>query len=270
MLRLLDARAGSYAEVKPARPGLLRVCAQLPGPDEPAGITGLRVLLVADLLFRTAEVSKLQVVTVLASDGESPAQLEELEHAADALGIHRPVAHASSGDAQAALGGPIDVYVTSRGQARDGQARDGQSGIVALVSAARMHGTDDQDQDRDGSLLARLAPDPLAIRLALMSFPPAEPAELTSSVLAQARETAESWRHRVAEWAEQPSRPVPTQLAAAFQDAFGGLDTGSVLRLLHDLADDDGLPAGSKFESFLAADRVLALDLPRDIGRLGS
>jgi len=261
MLRLLDPRTGSYAEVKPTRSGLLRVCAQLPGPDEPAGITGLRVLLVADLLFRTAEMSKLQVITVLASDGETPAQLEELEQAADALGIHRPVAHASSLDARTALGGSIDVYVTSR--APDGQARDEQGGTVVLVRAARIHGAD------DASLLDQFAPDPSAVRLALVSSPPAAPAELTHSVLDQARQTVESWRHRVAEWAQQPSRPVPTPLAGAFHDAFDGLDTGSALRLLHDLADDDSLPAGSKFESFLYADRVLALDLPRDIGRLG-
>jgi hypothetical protein len=263
MLRLMDARTGSYAEVKPARPGLLRVCAQMPAPDGPAEITGLRVLLVADLVFRTAEMGNQQVLTVLASDGGSPAQLQELEHAADALGIHPPAARASSRDAHAALGGPVDVYVTIDG----GRVRDGQSGIVTMVSAARMRGTG--DHDRDGGMLATVAPDPLAIRLALMSFPPGVPAELTGTVLAQARETAEGWRRRVAEWAQWPSRPVPAQFSGTVQNAFGNLDTASVLALLRGLADDDGVPAGAKFESFLYADRILGLDLPRDIGRLG-
>jgi hypothetical protein len=35
------------------------------------------------------------------------------------------------------------------------------------------------------------------------------------------------------------------------------------------LTPDGGIPAGAKFETFLAADRVLGLDLPRDIGRTG-
>jgi hypothetical protein len=42
-----------------------------------------------------------------------------------------------------------------------------------------------------------------------------------------------------------------------------------VLALLRDLADDDSVPAGARFETFLYADRILGLDLPRDIGRLG-
>ena len=60
MLRLLVARTGSLAAVNPARPGLLRMCAHMPGPAGDPGITGLRVLLAADLLFRTAELENLQ------------------------------------------------------------------------------------------------------------------------------------------------------------------------------------------------------------------
>jgi hypothetical protein len=57
MLRLLDARTRSYAEVKPARPGLLRVRAHMPGDAAATFLTGLRVLLVADLRFRAAELA---------------------------------------------------------------------------------------------------------------------------------------------------------------------------------------------------------------------
>jgi hypothetical protein len=39
--------------------------------------------------------------------------------------------------------------------------------------------------------------------------------------------------------------------------------------LLRDLTLDVDIPAGAKFETFLYADRVLGLDLPRDIGRTG-
>lgn len=72
MLRLLDARTGSYAEVRPARPGLLRVRAHVPGAAAGPEITWLRVLLVADLLARAAELRNLQVFTVLVADGELP------------------------------------------------------------------------------------------------------------------------------------------------------------------------------------------------------
>ncbi|HEY6309382.1 MAG TPA: hypothetical protein VIY52_01035 [Streptosporangiaceae bacterium] len=179
MLRLLDARTGSYAEVRPTRPGLLRVCAHVPGVAEESDITGLRVLLLADLLARAAELRNLQVLTVLASD----------EH------------------------------------------------------------------------------DPLAVRLALMSLPSHEPADLTDSAVVNARETVSLWRRRVAEWAELPSRPVPAHTAQTFRAAFDDLDTVSALALLRRLELDDGVSAGPKFEAFLYADRILGLGLPREIGR---
>lgn len=68
VLRLLDAHTGSHAEVRTARPGLLLACAEVPGVAEAADLTGPRVLLVADLLARAAEMGSLQVFYVLASD----------------------------------------------------------------------------------------------------------------------------------------------------------------------------------------------------------
>lgn len=106
MLRLLDARVGSHAEVRSARPGLLRVCAYAPGVSGELDIIGLRMLLIADLLARTAEWRNWQVLTVLAFAGQPFWQVTAFEQAADALGIHLPAARASSDDAQAALGGP--------------------------------------------------------------------------------------------------------------------------------------------------------------------
>ncbi len=102
-----------------------------------------------------------------------------------------------------------------------------------------------------------------------MSFPSHQPADLTDSVLASARETVGDWRHRVAQWAEQPSKPIPARLAEVARAAFSDLDTVSAIALLRGLAYDDGVPAGAKFETFLYVDRVLGLDLPGEIGRLG-
>lgn len=51
--------------------------------------------------------------------------------------------------------------------------------------------------------------------------------------------------------------------------ALAHMRSVSLLALLRDLAPDSEVPGGAKFETFLYADRVLGLDLPRDIGRAG-
>ncbi len=258
MLRLLDARTGSHAEVRPTRPGLLRVCAHVPEAAGDQDITGLRVLLLADLLARAAELRNLQVLTVLASDGQT-AGLPALERAAEALGIHPPAARAGPDDAEKSLDGPIDVHLSSSGSGAD----DRRSGLVVLVGAARIH----RAGAAAGDLLA--GHEPSAIRLALLSFPYQQPADLTTGVLADAGSTVGRWRLRVAEWAELPSRPMPSQIAETVRGVFDDLDTVSALALLQGLASDEDVLAGTRFETFLYVDRILGLDLPRDIGQAG-
>jgi hypothetical protein len=53
-------------------------------------------------------------------------------------------------------------------------------------------------------------------------------------------------------------------ITAAFAD---GLDTSAALGELAALADDPAVPDGVKFETFAAADRLVGLDLARDVGR---
>ena len=264
MLRLLDARTGSYAGVGSARRGLLRVCAQPPDGPAGAGIAGLRVLLVADLLARTAELGGLQVLTVLAFSSQSSSQREAVERAADALGIHPPAARADVCDAQASLGGPADVHVVGGG------VDEAQNDLVVRVGAVHVAQAGDEAQAVVAGLPAGHAGDMLAVRLALMSFPYHQPADLTEGVLARAGEALVHWRQRVAEWAESPSRPIPARIAETVEAAFGNLDTVSALSLLRGLAPDASVPAGAKFEAFVYADRILGLDLARDIGRPAS
>jgi hypothetical protein len=252
VLRLLDTRTGTYAEVRPARPGLLRVCAHISEPD----LTGLRVLLLGDLLARAAELRNLQVFTALASSGQTAGQ-PALERAAEALGIHPPAVRTGLNDAEASLGGRIDVHLTGS------TADDRHSGLVVLVGAAHTHQAD------AGDLLAGHEHEPSAIRLALLSFPYTQPADLTTKVMADADSTVARWRLRVTEWAELPSRPMPAQIEAKVRGIFDDLDTVSALALLRSLASDEDVPAGARFETFVYADRVLGLDLPRDIGRAG-
>lgn len=256
MVRLLDAYSGSYAEVKPARRGLLRVCAHVPAAAGATDITWLRVSLVADLLFRTAELHDMQVVTVLAFAEQSAAALASYQRAADAISLHPPAADVSPDD-------PIDVHVISEGTDVDG----GQGGLVTRVGAARIRRAAGHAADgRTADVLAGPA-DPLAVRLALMSVPLQEPADLTEDMLAGADETVRRWRGQVARWAESPSAPMPARISAAARTAVASFDMVPALGMLRDLLVDMDVPAGAKFESFVFADRILGLDLPRDIGR---
>lgn len=235
----------------------------MPAEGTESAITALRVLLAADLLTRAAELSGLQAFTVLALSGQSPVQPEDLQRDAEALGIHPPVARVSSDDAQAPLGGSFDVHVVTQAA----RLKNGLGGCLLAVGIARgcQAGTGQTAAGTD--VLGEPGHDPLAIRLALLSFPSHQPAELTADVLAGARETLGRWRHHVAEWAESPSQPIPARIAKLASAAFSDLNTVSALALLRGLAVDAGVPAGAKFETFVYADRILGLDLAREIGQ---
>ncbi len=238
------------------------MCAHAPGAVEGLDITGLRMLLIADLLARTAELGNWQVLTVLAFAGQLSGQPAAFEQAAGALGIHPPAARASSHDVQTSLGGPIDVHLVSDGTSVDGA----QSGLVTRVGAAHLASAGSPDEAaRD--LPGGSGHDPIAVRLALISFPYHQPADLTVDLLATAHETVARWRRQVAEWAELPSRSIPLPTAKTAQAAFDDLDTVRALALLRDLALDNSVPTGAKFETFLYADRILGLELAREIGK---
>src|SRR6266536_2780862 len=55
-----------------------------------------------------------------------------------------------------------------------------------------------------------------------------------------------------------------SDITGAFDD---DLDTPAALRALRGLEKDAEIPAGSKFETFASVDRLLGLDLARDVGR---
>lgn len=216
-------------------------------------------MLIADLLARTAELGGLQVLTAVVFPGEPPGPDSYTERAAGLLGIHPPAARAGPGDAAAALGRPADVRIAGPDNGLDDdQALVVRAGAIGLAGACDASAAD-----------ATLAgDDPLALRFALMSFPYHRTAGLDESVLVRACDTTRRWRLRVAEWAESPSRPIPERVDSAMQAAFGDLDTARALELLRSLTDDAGVPAGSKFETFAFADRILGLDLAREVGRL--
>ena len=120
-------------------------------------------------------------------------------------------------------------------------------------------------------LLADLADrglDPLAARMAFLEHRYRQQMNLTWETLTAADATVRRWREQVADWANEPSSPMraeyATRITAALDD---DLDTPAALRALRELAKDQDVPAGSKFETFASADRVLGLDLVSLVGK---
>lgn len=93
------------------------------------------------------------------------------------------------------------------------------------------------------------------------------PVRLDAAALGEAGDTLGRWRRTVADWARLPSRPVPealrVRLRAAWED---DLDVPQVLRVLREVEDDPDLPPGARFETYAYADRLLGLELTREIG----
>ncbi|MFD0339479.1 hypothetical protein ACFVH0_12405 [Streptomyces sp. NPDC127117] len=273
MLRITDTRTGHLVEVPAAPRRLLRSRVHLPdigtGPPTgtgPATGTGigplhLRVPLIGDVLARTAELNGLQVVTVLTTPELTPDRARALDRVMAVLGIHPP-AVVGAHRPEAALGGPADVHVV----ARDAVPDDAQGGALIevgrVVTAPQAEGVPDPGTPDPADTA-----DPLAVRLLLLSSPHGTPVTVTGAALAGARQTLRDWRRSVADWAQEPSRPIPADLLRQSHEALAeDLDVASVLALLAGVAARSDVPAGAKFETFAHLDRVLGLDLARDVG----
>lgn len=249
VLHLWDDRAGSLAELAIRSSMPLRICVHGPSDGAWSGLADLRVLLVADVLARIAELQGFQVITVLAAASLPPA---ELDQDISVLGIYPPAVCTGPGDAETALGGPAHVHLV-RSAAGFG---DTAGGLLLGVGAV-----EDLTHGEAGG-------DSLALRLALSSRSYRQPVKLTPDVLADAAGSLGRWRASVAKWAGQPSRPIPPEIAAKIRDAFDeDLDTVAALDLLRSVESSQQMPAGAKFETFVFVDRVLGLELAREVGR---
>ncbi|WP_066371412.1 hypothetical protein [Herbidospora mongoliensis] len=110
--------------------------------------------------------------------------------------------------------------------------------------------------------------DPLSVRLAFMEHRYRDQMNLTWDALHEADRTIKRWRRAVAKWAESPSLPIAKSYADAMTGAFeADLDTPRALKLLRDLEKDPEPLPGSKFETVMHIDQILALDLAIDIGK---
>jgi hypothetical protein len=300
VFRIYDTRTGRVEDVSLEPGSVLRVYARGPARGRPAHFGELRSLLVADLILRNAEHRHgLTVVACLVVPGAG----NDEPPAADATALNiRPAQRTMPAPEQDGPGvgavRPAEIILEARLRPAAGQATvtpaAGQATVQPVAGQATVQPVAGQatvlrtvgvgpvtfaGRDADGraphgepvvslSALAEHGLDPLAVRLALMSRRHGEQADLTWDVLADADQTLRRWRELVAEWAESPSRPMCAEVTAQVAAAFDGdLDTPAALRALRGLGQDAQIPPGSKFESFLHADQLLALDLPREIGR---
>ncbi|MET9133204.1 hypothetical protein [Streptomyces antibioticus] len=234
MLRIIDARTGEAVLAAPVRRGPTRIEAHVSGH----GTGALRVLLVTDLLVRALELDSTPVRAVLTGEADRAV----LRAGAADLGIHPLEEGHEPG------GWPAERQVLR--VAAEGDA--GADGVQVVV----------------GDVLGEAPSDPTVLRLALLERPRTETVRLDAAVLSDAHDTLVRWRRAVAAWARQPSRPVPDEvrgrLRAAWED---DLDVPAVLRVLRSVADaGPELPDGARFETYAYADRLLGLELTRDIG----
>ncbi|MEU2285190.1 hypothetical protein ABZ614_25155 [Streptomyces sp. NPDC013178] len=237
MLRIIDARTGEPVAAAPVRRGLTLVEAHASG----YGTGTLRVLLVADVLVRALELGGTPVLALLTGEHRQA----ELRGAGTALGI-RPFEDGR--DFGAGIGEAQALHVVREG----GEEPEGVRIAVAPVLAAP----------------AEPPAAPTAVRLALLSRHHRDPVPLDADALREAQDTLVRWRRAVAGWARRPSRPVPDEVRGRLRTAWeDDLDLPAVLRVLRSVEEaGPELPDGARFETYAYADRLLGLDLTRDLG----
>ncbi|MGO8885115.1 MAG: hypothetical protein ACLPUO_04275 [Streptosporangiaceae bacterium] len=283
MFRLFDSRRGQVAQITPARGRQLRMYSRGPAADRPADLGDLRAEVLADLIGRNAERHRLSVIACQHPDEAGPAARgqtaarREDAYRADCAALNvRPPDYwpCDPGEVIDIQTGGIDL--TSDEDQDDPAHSDPAAGhrvVRTRVQGGRVHFDGlrpDEPAAAAGQLteLSERGLDPLALRLVFLQHHYRQPLTLTWDALTAADEAVRRWRQRVAQWATSPSRPMCRQytadIAAAFDD---DLDIPAALAALAALEADGQIPPGSKFETFAHADRLVALDLAREIGR---
>jgi cysteinyl-tRNA synthetase len=110
--------------------------------------------------------------------------------------------------------------------------------------------------------------DPLALRLCFLEHNYRQQMNLTWNAIESAATTLTRWRNKIAQWAEEPSAPMHELTRVAVVDAFNeDLDTPRAIQALRRLEKDYSVEAGARFETFNYLDRLLGLDLVREVGK---
>jgi cysteinyl-tRNA synthetase len=287
MFRLYDTQQHEVAEIRPARTGLLRVHLEGPGLA-PGQLDELRSYLLADLIRRNGERYGNSVI--VCQDAADIGGLPGAERIALSIAPPDFDCEAPSGPAGS---GAVDVGIRHVGaSAAAGVWQAGQDSDAAETRPSAGHREarcwvrtgpvlfDGRDvaapgpntRGPEGVLLAAVSArglDPLAVRLALLEARYRDQLNLTWDLLGTADAEVRRWRELVATCANEPSKPICAEYWARFADALDDdLDTPAALAALRDLAADSEIPAGSKFETFAAGDRVLGLELVSLVGKL--
>ncbi|MFD7782099.1 hypothetical protein ACFV4Q_03210 [Streptomyces nojiriensis] len=253
MLRIADTRTGRFVEIPSGRRHLLRICVHLPVTDAGIGAVHLRAPLVGDLLARAAELHGLESLTVLTTPDLPQEQARALDHAMAALGIHPP-ANVGVHQATETHCAAADVHVVEYGTA-----------VQEAVGGVRIDVSPVSPAPPDGGVPE--GTDPLVMRMLLLGHAYRTPVMVTSPALAEALRTLTHWRQQVARWAQEPSRPIPADfLRRAHAALADDLGVPGVLDMMAGVAMRADVPAGAKFETFAFLDRVLGLDLVREVG----
>jgi hypothetical protein len=260
-------RSGREVAVRVAAAGLRRLLTVLPADQ--VALAGVRALLIADVLARLVEdLHGGQVLTAVAAPGLAAS---ELGRVVDAFGVRPPaVAAGSPAAAVAQLGAAAQLTIVAADSPvpRDGEPGEGVGyllGVGGVIATANARGA------WSPAAVDWLAEqiDPLAVRLALLDADRRRPVVLADPEREQAATALDRWRRTVAAWAESPSCPIPAAMSELLQAALDDdLDVSAMLVALHRIEGETDVAPGAKFETFLYADRVLGLDLARDVGKV--
>ncbi len=169
--------------------------------------------------------------------------------------------------------GPLDLLSEHEQERAQSDAAAGREVVRHWIHVAGVlfDGTDMTGPGANAVRLADLAEhglDPLAVRLAFLEHSYRAPAYLSWSSLTSAGAELRTLREFVADCATEPSKPMCAGYSARIFGALDNdMDTPGALAALRELASDPDVPAGSKFETFAATDRILGLDLVSLVGQ---
>jgi len=218
-------------------------------PANAGPLSCARVLVAGDLVRRVLEdIHSAQMLAAVLTDDRTAA--DEVWRSGFML---RPVTgmFTTRAAAEAGLGKPLDLMIAVAGSENETAPR------LAAIAVAPVR-----------AAVPYPELDPATARFAMARVPYAQQLEVTSSALEHAQAILDRWRDRVDQWSHHPSHPIPpewrTAVIAALDD---NLDVARVVAMMIELENTDGVEPGAKFEAFAYLDRVLAVDLARNLGR---
>lgn len=253
MLTVHDTRTGTPTPV--STDAVVTVVVAVGDPSPAGEWTAVRALLVADTLRRVLEdlhAARVAVAVVGPADdlAERVRGWGEAVSLRPAAGVFPTLAAAAT-----ALCRPIRITVTTDAAATG----DPDTAGSVTLSVAPAHAE---------VAVAGIA-DAGPLRWVLLSRHYRTPVRVEESLPARAVDAVAGWRERLADYSHAPGGAIPRGWQQRVRVAADtDLDTPAVLGLVETLVDDTEVAEGAKFEALAWCDRILALDLACDLGRV--